>query len=875
MLSRSCFNLLNLEDYSVVDRARIPSVVSVPGIISDFSGSSDGQEGRRIENSNGGEDRVKKEKRRVIIVANYLPLKGHRDGKTQNWVFEWDKYALDALILQMKDGLDPDVEVIYVGSLRTAEVEEMEPRQQEEVAQMLLDTFNCMPTFLPVDLRDKYYHGFCKHYLWPLFHYLLPLTPSHGMRFNRDLWQAYVSANKIFAEKVVEVINPREDYVWVQDYHLMVMPTILRKMYPRVKLGFFLHNTFPSSEIYRTLPVRDEILKGLLNCDLVGFQTFDYARHFLSCCSRMLGLDYQSKRGYIGIDYYGRTVNIKILPVGIHTAQLQYVMSLEETGRKAKELKDKYEGKIVMLGIDDMDVFKGISLKFLAMGELLDIKPDIRGKVVLIQIMNPPRSIGNDIQEVQNEIEGIAMDVNRRYGTPGYQPIVCINGPVSTQEKIAHYAISECVVVNAVRDGLNLVPYEYTVSRQGCPDLDKALCGDDGLMISRKSVIIASEFIGCSPSLSGAIRINPWNIESVAEAMYSAVQMPDAEKEVRHEKHYKYVSSHDVAYWAKSFDQDLQRACADHFLKRCWGIGLGLGYRVVSLAPNFRRLTVEHICSTYHTATHRLILLDYDGTVMPQDKVDKTPEEEVISLLNNLCSDPKNIVFIVSGRGRHSLEKWFSPCPKLGLSAEHGYFTRWTKDSQWESRAPVAPDLSWKSVVLPVMEHYTEATDGSCIEQKETAIVWHHQEADPDFGTWQSQELLDHLENVLANEPVVVKRGQQIVEVKPQDISKGLVVKDIMATLKSKGKTPDFVLCIGDDRSDEDMFESIACSVADHSLPEMAKVFACTVGQKPSMAKYYLDDTVDVLKMLHGLAAVGTPHKYPNCAIALCFQGQY
>ncbi|XP_009788844.1 putative alpha,alpha-trehalose-phosphate synthase [UDP-forming] 11 [Nicotiana tabacum] len=843
MLSRSCFNLLNLDDYSVIDRARIPKVMNVPGIISDFE----------EENKE-----VKKNERR-IIVANQLPIKAYKDGK--KWCFEWDKFALDTLILQLKDGLSQDLEIIYVGCLK-AEVEVVD---QEEVAQFLWDKFRCVPTFLSLELINKYYHGFCKHYLWPLFHYMLPITSSQGVRFDRKCWLAYVSANKIFADKVYEVINPDEDYVWIQDYHLMILPTMLRKKYNRIKVGFFLHSPFPSSEIYRTLPVRDEILRALLNCDLVGFQTFDYARHFLSCCSRMLGLDYQSKRGYIGIEYFGRTVTIKILPVGIHMGQIQNVMSLADTGKKAKELKEKYEGKILMLGIDDMDMFKGIGLKFLAMGHLLDQTPRLRGKVVLVQITNPPRSRGSDIQEVEEEVKRIASEINKKYGKPGYEPIVCVNGPVSTQDKIAHYAISECVVVNAVRDGMNLVPYEYTVSRQSSDNLDKAL-GIDSSAASRKSVIIVSEFIGCSPSLSGAIRVNPWDIESVSNAMFSAATMNDSEKELRHEKHYKYVSSHDVAYWARSFDQDLKRACSEHFHKRCWGIGLGLGFRVVALGPNFRKLSVEHIVSAYNRTNNRLILLDYDGTMLSEESVDKTPSEDDISILNGLCSDPKNVVFIVSGRGKDTLSKWFSPCPRLGLSAEHGYFTRWSKDSEWESR-PVAADLDWKKIVLPIMERYTEATDGSSIEQKESALVWHHQHAGPDFGAWQAKELLDHLESVLANEPVVVKRGQHIVEVKPQDVSKGLVFENLLASMQSRGKAPDFVLCVGDDRSDEDMFESIASSLANNSLPDKAEVFACTVGQKPSMAKYYLDDPTEVIKMLQGLsaatAAVQLPPKSP------------
>lgn len=852
MLSRSCFNLLNLEDYSRVDRTRIPRVMTVPGIISCL----DNNGGEETEPDNDDDDVVSSvNQERRIIVSNQLPLKAHRDSETKKWCFDWDK---DALALQLKDGFPQDIEVIYIGCLKV----EIEVSDQDEVSQFLFEKFRCVPTFLPSEIQNKFYHGFCKHYLWNLFHYMLPVTPNHGVRFDQSLWRAYVSANKVFADTIMEVINPDEDYVWIHDYHLMVLPTFLRKRFHRIKLGFFLHSPFPSSEIYRTLPVRDEILRALLNCDLIGFHTFDYARHFLSCCSRMLGLDYHSKRGYVGLEYYGRTVSIKILPAGIHMGQLESIKSFPDTSKKVRELKERFEGKIVLLGVDDMDMFKGISLKFLAMGHLLEEHPEMRGKVVLVQIVNPARSRGKDIQEVQNEISSVLSQVNDKYGKPGYDPIVFINGPVSTQDKVAYFAISECCVVNAVRDGMNLVPYKYTVCRQSNPDLDNAL-GLEGSETPRKSMIIVSEFIGCSPSLSGAIRVNPWNIDSVSEGMNLAITMPEAEKQMRHEKHYKYISSHDIAYWARSFDQDLERACREHYRKRCWGIGFGLGFRVVALGPNFKKLAVEHIVPAYNGTNSRLILLDYDGTMMPQGSADKSPSDDVIKVLNGLCADPNNIVFIVSGRGKDSLSKWFSPCEKLGLSAEHGFFTRWNKDSPWES-CMLAMNFDWKTIALPVMEHYTEATDGSFIEQKESALVWHHQEADPDFGSWQAKELLDHLESVLANEPVVVKRGQHIVEVKPQGVSKGVAVESLIATMQMRRKPPDFVLCVGDDRSDEDMFETIARSVTNPSMPAIAEVFACSVGQKPSMAKYYLDDTSEVIKMLQGLAGMsGQPNKSP------------
>ncbi|KAK6782926.1 hypothetical protein RDI58_020722 [Solanum bulbocastanum] len=841
MVSRSYSNLLDLTsgDSPTFGRGgrKLSRVATVAGVLSELDDES---------RSNASDAPSSVTQERMIIVGNQLPLRSHRrnDGE-EGWNFSWDE---DSLLLQLKDGLGEDVEVLYVGSLK----EEIEPSQQDDVAQTLLETFKCVPAFIPPELFSKFYHGFCKQHLWPLFHYMLPLSPDLGGRFDRSLWQAYVSVNKIFADKVMEVINPDDDFVWVHDYHLMVLPTFLRKRFNRVKLGFFLHSPFPSSEIYRTLPVRDEILRALLNSDLIGFHTFDYARHFLSCCSRMLGISYQSKRGYIGLEYYGRTVSIKILPVGIHMVQLQSVLDLPETETRVAELRDKFHGQTVLLGVDDMDIFKGISLKLLAFELLLSQHPDQRGKLVLVQIANPARGRGKDVQEVQAETYATVKRINQKFGRTGYEPVILVDKPLQFYERIAYYAVAECCLVTAVRDGMNLIPYEYVICRQGTEKLDATL----GLnpTAPKKSMLVVSEFIGCSPSLSGAIRVNPWNIDAVSEAMDSALIVSEAEKQMRHEKHYKYVCTHDVAYWALSFLQDLERACRDHVRRRCWGIGFGLGFRVVALDPSFRKLSVEHIVSAYKRTKHRAILLDYDGTMIVRNSISKGPNAEVISILNNLCRDPKNIVFIVSGKDTKTLTQWFSSCETLGLAAEHGYFVRPNHDAKWETCVAVV-DFYWKQIAEPVMSLYTETTDGSFIDSKESTLVWNYQYADPDFGSCQAKELLDHLESVLANEPVTVKSGQNIVEVKPQGVNKGLVAERLLETMQKKGTVPDFVLCIGDDRSDEDMFEVIMSAVASASLSPVAEVFACTVGQKPSKAKYYLEDTTEILRMLQGLAS--------------------
>lgn len=568
----------------------------------------------------------------------------------------------------------------------------------------------------------------------------------------------------------------------------------------------------------------------------------------------MLGIEYQSKRGYIGLDYFGRTVGIKIMPVGIHMGQLQSVLQLPDMKRKVAELRQQFEGKTVLLGVDDMDIFKGINLKLLAFENMLRMHPKWKGRAVLVQIANPARGKGKDIDSIRAEIQDSVERINKEFGRSGYSPIVFIDRNVPSVEKLAYYTVAECVVVTAVRDGMNLTPYEYIVCRQGIPGSESA----PEVSGPSKSMLVVSEFIGCSPSLSGAIRVNPWNIEATAEALNEAISMSEHEKQLRHEKHYRYVSTHDVAYWSRSFIQDLERACKDHFRKPCWGIGLGFGFRVVALDPNFAKLNFDSIIMSYGRSKSRAIFLDYDGTLVPQASINQKPSEELVNIINTLCSDRNNIVFIVSGRSRDSLGSMFSSCPMLGIAAEHGYFLRWSRDEEWQTSTQ-SPDIGWMQMAEPVMNLYTEATDGSYIETKETALVWHHRDADQGFGSSQAKEMLDHLESVLSNEAVSVKSGQFIVEVKPQGVSKGLVAEKIIGSMKEKSQQADFVLCIGDDRSDEDMFENIADVMKRGIAAPKTPLFACTVGQKPSKAKFYLDDTYEVVSMLSALADVSDP----------------
>ena len=394
-----------------------------------------------------------------ILVSNHLPIKMERSPSSGEWQFEWDEDALIAQAAvrlsfffsssfsstssrnlknldfetlplppppahprkklknkQNQEGVGDDVDVFYVGCLPSDEVS---PSEQEVVALELYTSFRCCPVFLGAELRERHYKKFCKQQLWPLLHYLMPLSPTSAGRFDADLWGSYVKANKAFADVVVEVVgNVKRDLVWVNDYHLLVLPSLLRKRLHRIRLGLSLHSPFPSSEVFRTFPRRDEVLRSMLNADLVGFHTFDYARHFLSCCSRMLGLEHVNSRGSIMLEYYGRSVGLKIMPTGVKPERFLSAVSWPDTAWRRGELAPALEGQTVLLGVDDLDPFKGVELKMLAFERVLDAHPEWRGRLTLVQVSHAPRAPGRDVAELLEYISGVVERFNAKHGAP-------------------------------------------------------------------------------------------------------------------------------------------------------------------------------------------------------------------------------------------------------------------------------------------------------------------------------------------------------------------------------------------------------------------------------------------------------------------------
>lgn len=407
------------------------------------------------------------------------------------------------------------------------------------VKQRLLDEFNAIPIFMEDELADRHYNGFSNSILWPLFHY----HPGE-ITFDESAWDGYKEANKLFAKEIAKDVQDN-DLVWVHDYHLMLLPAMLREELEKVshrpknvKIGFFLHTPFPSSEIYRILPVRNDILEGVLHCDLLGFHTYDYARHFLSSCSRILGLPTSPQ----GVTFHNKHVAVAAFPIGIDPEKFSQGLEKPNVVKRMDVLEKKFEGVKIIVGVDRLDYIKGVPQKLHALEVFLTEHPEWIGKVVLVQVAVPSRQDVEEYQNLRAVVNELVGRINGKFGTVEFTPIHFLHKSVSFDELIALYAVSDVCLVSSTRDGMNLVSYEYIACQE-----------------QRHGVMILSEFTGAAQSLNGSLVVNPWNTEELSDAIHDAVTMGDEQRAINYRKLAKYVNKYTSAWWGESFVTELTR----------------------------------------------------------------------------------------------------------------------------------------------------------------------------------------------------------------------------------------------------------------------------------------------------------------------------
>ncbi|KAJ3874028.1 trehalose-6-phosphate phosphatase [Lentinula edodes] len=637
-----------------------------------------------------------------------------------------------------------------------------------------------------------YYDGYCKQILWPLFHYLLWQDVATEYASADSHYPHYEAANAAFARRIAELYRPG-DLIWVHDYHLLLLPSLLRELLPDAVVGLFVHTPFPSSEVFRCLPRRKEILDGMLGANLVCFQNYSYTRHFVSTCIRVCG--YESQLGGRGIENpsSSHVTAVSYCPVGIDAERVARDVLRPGIKPKFDALKTLYQGKKIIVGRDKLDVVKGVLQKLRAFEKMLQMYPEWVGRVVMIQVTSPSLA---DSPKLERQVSELVAHINGTYGSLDFIPCHHYHQTLKKDEFYALLSVADLAVITPLRDGMNTTSMEFVIAQERTKRSPSVLSELMGVMESDND----SSSPGCSTQ--GALWVNPWDLHTVASAMHRALLMPEAEKATRHKYLYDVVTTRTSHMWANVLTEMLLQ----------------------QMTPTS---TISSSASIPRQPTHprvkptRLFFFDYDGTLAPIVKVPSAavPSEQALNALNNLCKDERNLVYIISGeyllrRDADFLDEHLGSVGTadggrgLGFSAEHGGFVKEPKNgsaSPWRNFTSKL-DMSWMSEVYEVFRYYTERTTGSHIEVKKSSITWHYRGADPEWGQFQCRQCQDLLENNVAHKrPIEVLVGKKNLEVRPIAVNKGEIVKRLVY----KHPEVEFIFCAGDDKTDEDMFRAL------------------------------------------------------------------
>ncbi len=729
---------------------------------------------------------------RLIVVSNRLPVALVHDDS------EWKTKRSTGGLATAMDPILKRAGGVWIGWSGTDE--ELPP----EAVKLLNQEQSCIPVDLPADLLKKFYEGYANQALWPLFH-----SFTSRLEFDAESWEAYIEANRRFCSAVVREFRPG-DRIWVHDYHLMLLPGMLRETLPDAAIGFFLHIPFPGSDIFSLLPRGEELLAGLLGADLIAFHTHVHLQHFRMSLRRLLSIESTVDR----FEVPGRQVRLQALPIGIAPNDFLDYFDKPETHEHLAKLRAQYSGRKMIVAVDRLDYTKGLPHRLRTFRHLLNSNPDLIGKVVLLQVAVPSRENIESYQELRGEVHELISSINGEFGTPDWVPVVYIHRGIPKPELVAVYQFADVAWVAPLRDGMNLVAKEYVA------------CRADGL-----GVLVLSSFAGAAAEMAEALLINPFDQERTSLTVVRALSMSEEEQRDRMSALHERVLRNDVFVWGDSF-----LALLDEAVK--------LRREHAPESPPL--LPLDQLAKDYRTAARRLLLLDYDGTLVPfaNRPRDAAPDQELRTLLTQLTSDQANCVVVISGRTAADLEYWLGEVPRLGLAPEHGARWRLPGSETWEGRSA---DTEWKDTVRPILQHFVDRTPGSFVEEKEFALVWHFRTIEAEFGDWLATELVAMLEGMLAETELRAYRGHKIVEVKPMWANKGALATELLSGYASDG----FILGIGDDLTDEDLFAR---------LPENA--WSIHVGGGVSKARYSLTDTRHVRQLLHQLIQ-GNPETRP------------
>ena len=794
----------------------------------------------------------------IIMCSTYVPFNPVRekDGKINFVLTNESIYHTLYRVIQSNKNIKWFGNLKYLKKLNESEKKE------------IIEGLKKMNIFI-FDIEESIYHKVLRlteEVLEPLFHYT-PFESAimHDFDSITEHWKAYTEYNDLVAKQISSHLT-KNSLIYLNDINFLLVPNFLysfRKydidILQNLAIGIFFHSPFPCFDVFKRIPMREEILRSILKCRVIGFHTFDCSRNFLKSAKRLLSCNYVSTpSGDLAVNYNEFTSLIIVKNISPEINLLKEDIKQDEFKKYYEEIRAKYgHKKNIFVSVEHMQFLLSIKNKLDGYAAFLrELREKSKKNVFLLYIryfdqkeeQNIDYHIEHNRQKMIDKIDELVLDIKKEFGD---DVIELYKGKITYIHRLALFAASNIFVRSSKQESYSLGLYEFLITKK---------------LLNQNYVVtyMLSELSGVNTSLGATIKINPFDMNSLKRGFLEASQQiseTTSQYLIALEKDYNHAMKSSCKDWFNSFVTDVKNSKFSDENTLYIGADEDLNFKLSKINPDFKKLNNKQIISDYENSNKRLLFFDFEGT-LPAAYLnsaflskDSPPSPEIINLLKGLTSDKRNRVFIVAGKGPEQLKYWFGSVKNLGLAAEHGFkycVNKNNKNQEWK-KIIKDYDNTWIKNCSDIISPYLERCEGSCLDVKESSIVWQYTDCDQELGKQFASALTSELEKIIIQYNLKILNGKGYVEIIARGVNKGYFVGyKIKEYIKHK-KYFDFILCIGDDTSDEKMFDYLLKKKDDiKKYCKKVKIYGITVGKKPSKAKFYVDKPKNVQDLITG-----------------------
>ena len=791
----------------------------------------------------------------IIMVSTYIPFNPVRekDGSFNYILTNEAIYHTLYRIIESKKNIKWFGNLKYLKKLNEEDRKEITKKLEEK-------------NIFIFDIEESIYHKVLRLFeeiIEPLFHYnSLKSSIMEDFNLISDYWNAYKEYNDCVSKQLSKHLK-KKTLIYLHDINYLLVPNLLynfnkhnNEIVQNLAIGIFFHSPFPSFDVFKRIPIREEIIRSLMKCRVIGFHTFDCSRNFLKSAKRLLSTNYVSTNsGDLALNYSENTSLIRVKNISPEIDLLKEDIKQEEFIKYSNEIKMKYGNKKnIFVSVDHMQFLLSIKNKLEGYRAFLrELREKAKKNVFLLYIryfdkkedQNIDIYIENNRQKMINKIDELVLEIKKEFGD---DVIELYKGKITYIHRLALLSASNCFVRSSKQECYSLGIFEFLIIKK---------------LLNQKGAVtyMISELSGVSTSLGATININPFDMNSFKKGFLDASQLLNENSShylMSLEKDYNHAMKSSCKDWFFSFLKDVKNTKLSNDNTFYMGTDEGLNFKLLKINPNFKKLNLKQIESDYEKSNKRFLFFDYEGTLpsayQNTEFVSKgsPPSTEILNLLKGLTDDKRNNVFIVAGKGPDQLKEWFGGVKDLGLAAEHGFMYSVNRQGMDKWKKIIKKyDNEWIKSCSDIISPYLERCEGSFLDVKESSIVWQYTDCDQELGKQFVSALTSELDNIVDKYNLKIVNGKGFMEIIAVGVNKGYFVGYKIKEYIKKKRNLDFILCIGDDTSDEKMFHYLKTKKDEiKKYCKNVKFYSITVGKKPSKANYYVEKTKNVQELV-------------------------